>query len=461
MNQNIKLLVFIFCLITVSCKKENVSIPDGNVIQSKKGKLPETEKEKALVGNIDKVSKVFIELYKNKLNVKLVDAAIFSKVYTDESILLKDLINPSFSELSNSKTFLRLSSEWGVSLQNFSNEFWLNAQKMNDPSFMDFLNKVKSSSILANKKQLEINTTKSLGANDGGYDEADISIYFPYSDNFMPQNGGDYNVPITGIVPAAADSDEGTGYVPVYLNDRFQNYVNVMVDDDYTYKNATHIIGVNGVDLVKPMAPPPPPIASPGVNRVYVGIGLCKEQYDRLISFTGNGGGSEIKYCRLSGYLQTVDGQVTTFQDVISVDFGRKEIFKKYWKNVSALWDADWASTNTEQIFAIYEEDNKNSVTFNGSLGTTVTIPSTPTTPGITASGTIGFSVTRQSQDEIIRQLKISRNAYFRGSFLDQGFGFSGDFSFLPPPPTHGWPHYDAIPDAGANVGWTWPYNTF
>ena len=56
---------------------------------------------------------------------------------------------------------------------------------------------------------------------------------------------------------------------------------------------------------------------------------------------------------------------------------------------------------------------------------------------------------------------EISRNAYFRGSFLDQGFGFSGDFSFLPPPPTHGWPHYDAIPDAGANVGWTWPYNTF
>ena len=114
-----------------------------------------------------------------------------------------------------------------------------------------------------------------------------------------------------------------------------------------------------------------------------------------------------------------------------------------------SLWDADWASTNTEQIFAIYEEDNKNTVTFNGSLGTTVTIPSTPTTPGITASGTVGFSVTRQSQDDIIRQLKISRNAYFRGSFLDQGFGFSGDFSFLPPPPTHGWPHYDAIPGKG------------
>ena len=77
MNQNIKLLLFIFCLITVSCKKENVSIPDGNVIQSKKGKLPETEKEKALVGNIDKVSKVFIELYKNKVfeefNVKVLE----------------------------------------------------------------------------------------------------------------------------------------------------------------------------------------------------------------------------------------------------------------------------------------------------------------------------------------------------------------------------------------------------
>jgi len=77
------------------------------------------------------------------------------------------------------------------------------------------------------------------------------------------------------------------------------------------------------------------------------------------------------------------------------------------------------------------------------------------------ATGTIGFSITKQAKDDIIRQLKISRNAYFRGSCLDQGFGFSGDFSFLPPPPTHGWPNYDAIPEAGASVGWTWPYNAF
>ena len=237
----------------------------------------------------------------------------------------------------------------------------------------------------------------------------------------------------------------------------------VIVNDDFAYTNPSHIIGLNGIEPynITTNAAPPPPVPPPGVNRVYVGDGICRVQYDRLISFTGNGGGSEIKYCRLSGYLQPVNGQVTSFQDIISADFSRTEIRKQNWKFLSSTWDADWTNSNLEQVFAIYEEDNTSSITFNGSLVTTITVPSTPTTPGGSTTGTIGFSIARQSQDDIIRQLKISRNSYFAGAFQDQGFGFSGNYSFLPLPRTTGWPIYDANTGIGANVGWTWPYNIY
>ncbi|HUS02196.1 MAG TPA: hypothetical protein VMY77_10740 [Chitinophagaceae bacterium] len=190
-----------------------------------------------------------------------------------------------------------------------------------------------------------------------------------------------------------------------------------------------------------------------------MGEGICKEQYDRLISFTGNGGGSEIKYCRLSGYLQpAANQQVTTFQDIVSVDCSRADIRKKRWVRTYGIWDDDWVAADLEQVFAIYEEDNTNTKTFNGSVGTTVTV-----TPGSTITGTIGYTVTIQSQDDIIRELKISRNSYFAGAFLDNAHDFSQDATFLPLPFTHGWPAYDVHywNKSGANVGWTWPYITF
>lgn len=203
-------------------------------------------------------------------------------------------------------------------------------------------------------------------------------------------------------------------------------------------------------------APPPPP-PPPGVSRVYIGEGLCKHQYDRLISFSGNGGGSEIKYCHLTGYLQPVNGQVTTFQDIVSVNFSRGDIHNKRWLRTYSVWDDDWNSNDLEQVLCIYEEDNTNTRTFNASLKTTLD------SIGIPVQGSIGYSITIQSQDDIIRELKISRNSYFAGAFQDQGQGFSSDATFLPLPFTHGWPAYDVHYQykTGADVGWTWPYNTF
>ena len=92
---------------------------------------------------------------------------------------------------------------------------------------------------------------------------------------------------------------------------------------------------------------------------------------------------------------------------------------------------------------AIYEEDNTNSVNINGSLSTTLGLDSIGNSGGASIVGTIGFSINITSQDEIIRQIKMSRNGYFISAFGDQGHGFSPDDKFLPLPFTHGWPTYD------------------
>ena len=76
-----------------SCQKESEQSRQklkSEIDQSKVSKLPETEDEKTLVINLEKVSSIFKELYKDNSNIKLGNAAIFSKLYPDQSILLKE-----------------------------------------------------------------------------------------------------------------------------------------------------------------------------------------------------------------------------------------------------------------------------------------------------------------------------------------------------------------------------------
>lgn len=114
-----------------------------------------------------------------------------------------------------------------------------------------------------------------------------------------------------------------------------------------------------------------------------------------------------------------------------------------------------------EQVYAIWEEDTQGTKTFNGSIGTTLRV--SDSNPPSTITGTIGFSLTVMTQDELILQRKISRNAYFAGARSDQGCGFAltdytgtkYDNTFL----TSGayWPVYDC----GVNWSFTWPYNNY
>jgi len=452
---NVKKGLLALTLLTavISCKKNAIDYQNGGVDQSKVYQKPLTYDQIELVSNLEKITLILEDLYKEKKNLKLVNAAIYAKAYTDESVLLKDLINPMHSILPGNKKFVALCSKWNVRLQDFSDAFWKAARIKNDTQLFDFLDFVQN-------KHLSIQNLSNgqLGVN-GQDNSYDVSIYFPYSSEFDISPSGDSYGPISSVVTSGAEADEALGFQPYYSAGVLVDYRPVIINDDYVFTNPTHIVGINGIEPYETQDAnlnPPTVTTPPNVKRVYVGDAICRVQYDRLFSFTGNGGGSEIKYCRVSGYLKLVGHQITEFEDKTSVKFERGTIRKKEWLRVYSVWDADWVVENKEQVFAIYEDDNNAEITFTGSLSTTLKHES-----GATVDGSIDYQIKRSSQDEIIKQLKISRVSYFAGAHRNQGWGFGIDKSFLPASAAQGWPFYDAISGGGANVGWTWPYDGY
>lgn len=432
------LLTVLFCLFfAAGCKKtsfagEEAPAANRDVNPALVYKTPSTAEEKELVQNLAKVTEVLKELYKDVSNLKVVNASIYAKVYTDQSILLKDLIYPASSRLATSKEFARLTGLWNVSLQAFAANFWKQAEKMNDDSFMSYL-----SNLNATSRQY--------------YYEGETSIYTPYQYELQPADEGGYYAPVTSIITATADANEGWGEQPYYINGVFQYYVPVLINDDYAYDNPTQIIGVNGIEpydvttIVNSAFPPEAPIDIPNVPReikqVYVGDVRCRNQYDALISFTGNGGGSEIRFTRADGFLKIADGQVQADMYVTGdKTISRKDIRKENWVDFSYEWDADWEVANLQQNLAIYEEDNRNTSTLSSTLNTTLTWPAANGQPGVAAGGNIGFSISYKSDDAIIKQTNYNRDVFF----ILNRTNLEGEMH-------NGWP----VRDKNANVSFT------
>ena len=453
MNLKKGLLALTLLIAAVGCKKNAIDYQKGGIDESKVYQKPITYDQIELVSNLKKITLILEDLYKEKRNLKLVNAAVYSKAYTDESVLLKDLINPGQSILPANKKFVELCTKWNVNLQAFSDNFWKTAGDKNDTKLMAFLGKVQANDV---PNGLLASQLHNDGYTNNSYE---VSIYFPYSSEYDISAIGDSYGPLASLVAASAEADEALGFQPYYSGGTLVEYRPVVVNDNYALTHPTHIVGINGIEPYQTQDAnlnPPTFTTPPSINRVYVGDAICRSQYDRLISFTGNGGGSEIAYCRVSGYLKLVDHQITEFEDKTSVKFERGTIHKKQWLRVFAVWDADWVADNKEQVFAIYEDDNNSEITFTGSLSTTVKVAA-----GTTIDGSIDYQIKRSSQDDIIKQLKISRVSYFAGALRNQGWGFGNDKSFLPASASHGWPIYDAVPEGGANVGWTWPYDGY
>ena len=380
-------IVFATFFFLFSCQNEFKNDPPGKINTDR---LPETQKEKETVTIIKQVGEILKKVYNDPKAYFEVNATIYSNYYEDERVLLKDLLFPETSTLYKSEKFKSLKVEPGFFKKKFLET--LNAGEYTELKKAMGMGISQSNSKAASAAaSIPTDTAAEIFSNSSG-----TAIYFPYSENFGSNFTASYfdaiNSPdnryryLATIVSSQADADSGPGGEPYVCGTKLNPTLcwrNLTVNDDYAEIHQTHIVGVGAQQ--RPLDPPPPPTPVPNVNRVYHGWSRLTTQLDRLISFTGNGGGSEMKIARISGYLQFQDQQVVNFTgDVVTAQFTRKEIRKKRWKRVYSVWDADWVSNNLEQIYAIWEDDNKGTKTFTGSVTTTVSTGN---------SATIGFSI--------------------------------------------------------------------
>jgi hypothetical protein len=467
MRTTFGLKIFACCALMasiISCKKQDSLM---NRKSESPATFPTTQKEKQTVAVLKEVGDILKSVYRKPEARAEAIAAIKTEYYVDERVLLKDLLFPESSPLYNTDKFRQSRADKGV----FKKYFFETFEKGNYPN-------LKAAMKLNNYNTRETAPVPVDSTNEIWTDENGVSIYFPYSENFPyidpldPNNNRETGNLIT-IVIADREADSGPGQEPYYSTPDPQGfncpdnicYTEIMVNDDYADGRATNIVGV-GAEPTRMMPDPTPPSAN--VNRVFHGWSCLTDQRDAFISLSGNGGGSEIKIARISGYLQFENQQVTNFAgDAVSVSYTRKEIRKKKWKRVYTVWDPNWVADNFEQVYAIWEEDNEGTKTFNGSLSTTATIPVSGG-PTITAARTLSYGITVKTQDELVTQRKISRIAYFGAAKTDQGWGFNlcdkgsspcrYDNTFLS---TGYWPAYDGNGNAGAIWNYTWPYNSY
>jgi hypothetical protein len=435
MKKGIVFFIISFFIIGVSCKKHLGDKPPASA------PAPEVPDKDSWLANVNReIASILEQVYRNDSAYAEVNATIFSEYYVDERVLLRDLLFPQNSDLYRLESFRKFNTSGGVFKRIFNEVM----NKGDYPLLKKALSEETNAGVVPKTSVVENNISldKSPSAVLSG--ETAAAIYFPYSTNFLTA-GASSAIKVQGIarptiVAADREANSAPGKEPYSCASGTKGicYKDVIVDDDYATAVPTHIVE-NGARPTKigldPFAP------SLQLTRVYLGWARLTRQMDALISFTGNGGGSEIKVARLSGYLKMEGQQVTDFSgDLVTLDFSRADIRKQTWKRVYSVWDPNWDKENLQQIFAVYEDDTKGTKTFSGSLSTTVNVGTKPVTGKV--EGSLSYKVEVSTQDEIITQRKWDRSSFFKDGKNDQGWGFfpePNDFLSL----NQDWPIYD------------------
>ena len=421
-----KLLVISAMLVNViACKKEIVP-QAGGVIHNN---VAAVTKE---------VSEVLEQVYADHQAYVEVNRAIFKGDYIDERIPLKDLLFAKSGKKIFRERFCRI-------LEN--GNYPLLCAELAGPLGLKLPKNASNVMITNDSAATVLSATRP------------VSIYFPYSENFgnvviydtLPPNSKLAIVLKPTLVYSDRDADAAPGRKPYYCSGGLNNlcWADITVTDSYAELNPTHIVTVGAT----PRDTTPVVLKTELVTRTYHGWSRLSRQMDKLISFTGNGGGSEIKVCRINGFLKVQDEQITNFAgDVATVHYTRADIRKKRWKRVFSVWDPNWNYQDIEQVYAVYEDDNMGSKTISGSLTTTVNLPGKLGK----AEGEIGFKIGMMSQDEILTQRKFDRKSFLRDGLNNQGWGYVIDANdFLPV--GKDWP----IIDGGAIWSYTFPYRIY
>ncbi len=295
-----------------------------------------------------------------------------------------------------------------------------------------------------------------------------ITLYIPYSENHNFSN-----VSSITLVTAQEDTDEASG-----LRYGKEGTTKVNVNDKYAQENLTIIVGINqkreeastykeaqeGEQTAQKYTNKSYPER---VNRVEAvtqvsnSKAIMRENLDALISFTGNGGGNEMRMARISAYLTPVNGHITSFDgDKQSKSMQRGDVGKVI--SVTSIWDYNWANDDFEQIYAVYEEDTENTKKFTGSLTSTLTVAAPPITS--TRTGTVGYEVSVKSKDPIVAQVKMKKSDYMQANapttlsqLTNSDKACIQDRTSLPLVTTTYWPAYGC----GADWSYTLPHEQF
>ncbi len=308
------LLFLLMAGLLFSCQKE---INPISTTQDKSVIFPQSPKEIEQVALNKEVAKILETVYQDRKALVEVCNAINSGYYADETILLKDLLFPEISPVYKTQSFIDSKAPQGL----FKDLFLQTLDKGDYPILknkLDYnnhnaLGSTPSNLPIASATLLVGDTAKEIFSRTNG-----VNIYFPYSENFpilldqsILDNPNIDSRDVT-IVAADRDADSGPGKAPVWCNGKPGSNIcltPVTIDDAYAELKPTHIVGVGA----EPSPPPPPPPPVPNINRVFHGWSTLTQQLDKFISFTGNGGGSEMKIARISGYLQYQNLQVINF----------------------------------------------------------------------------------------------------------------------------------------------------
>ncbi len=389
-----------------------------------------------------------------------VNAAIYSGFERDKSISIKNLLQPDNGPLYN---FPNLKKEYIVP-GSFSKYFNEEISKGNYPTinkyYRNYLSKTKATNPSA-ASSFNAGSSTTSAASDNSLLKYEIwvvnsvKIYFPYSENFSStyypgspaiNNTGNPGGPVVTTLSADRDDDSGPGQEPYWVTDQYNvkhlTSRMVTVDDAYAETKATHIVNVMDEDVAPDPAPPPvPPPTTGPIYKVWISWVRCNYQYDKLISFTGNGGGSELRFSDGYAYQDAATSQVIPNNPFVCVNVSRKDIRKNRWVHPFLVWNTNWKTEQLNNHLGIWEDDNQGSITFTGNVSGKFKVGIVEATVGV------GFSYTRQSQDRIAGNTNIDRDYYFRTAAQDtERKGFQD-----------GWP----IHNAHNHVDFTMPYVIF
>lgn len=461
----------------ISCQTDQINLDDSNIDTiSKSGKDPYFMDGKLAENPKDRMRNAVLELTELSkiilLNPKVqseLGSMVSNNFYKDHVISLNELLDPQNSLV------------YGYSNQINKNNIGSFAAAYETEVNENAKSYVNLTYVLANR------STESSDF----YEQAYLTYYLPYDTN---DNDVDHNLnSIPTLIPAVIDADSGLAY----KLDSGNSWGSTVADDNYSAATYSLIIAPNFDECSTLSFQPTTFVASAynynvdcgevysgggsssgggvsggssggvttsytgncntlekgstHIREVYIGLTKLRKQYDSYISFTNNGGGSEMRFCR-AGSRDNVDtdslGNITLNQWNVRKNsyITRKQIRKENVLQMGLLWDANWQCLGSdENLLVFYEEDTEGDLVIDQDISFA---------DGDDYSLDVDITIQNRSKDQVIIKHTLNSNSFFvrqnlpgacggdwtgRGAFDDRTFPIYDCGSDIPYTMYHRW----------------------